>query len=145
MATAKVKDRYQVTIPKEVRRQFECQVGDSLEVVCQGGRIVMTPQQVISKPAVAKLSRQEQQLLQIVQDKLEKIGSDHVNSVGLTKDEIRVGVKVGLIDADEWWWYTEEWQEGEREATRDEAEGRVSEPLETAEDIDNYFASLHES
>lgn len=139
MPITKIKERYQVTIPKEVRRESNCQIGDSLEVVYRDGRIVMIPKQTISE-----LSTKEQQLLKISREKLEKIGSDHVNSTGLTKDEIRVAVKVGLIDPDEAWWYTEEWQEGEREATRNEAEGRISEPLE-GESLLNYLDNIRQN
>ena len=143
MSTTRIKDRYQVTIPKDVRQQIDCKVGDSLEVAYQNGRIVMTPQQVIAKPAITKLSQKEQNLLKQARAKIKKIGDDHINSVGLSKDEIRVAVKAGLIDPEETWWYTEEWQKDEREATKDEMEGRTSAPLE-GEEITKYFENVRQ-
>ena len=143
MSTTRIKDHYQVTIPKDVRRQIGCKVGDSLEVVYKNGRIVMTPQQAIAKPAITKLSQKEQNLLKQAQEKIKKIGDDHINSVGLSKDEIRVAVKAGLIDPEETWWYTEEWQKDEREATKDEMEGRTSAPLE-GEEITKYFENVRQ-
>ena len=35
-----------------------------------------------------------------------------------------VAAKAGLIDPDQRWWWTEEWQEGEREVERDIKAGR---------------------
>ena len=141
MSTTKVKNRYQVTIPKDVRQQISCQVGDSLEVAYKNGRIVMTPQQIIAKPNIAKLNSAEQNLLKQARAKIKKIGDDHINSVGLSKEEIRVAVKVGLIDNEEAWWYTEDWQKDEREATKDEMEGRTSGALE-GEEITKYFENI---
>lgn len=135
MSTARIKDRFQVTIPKDVRKQVGCKVGDSFKVVYQNGSIVMTPQRSVIEQAIANLNEDEQHLLEIAQKKLDKINSDHVNSAGLSKEEIEVAVKVGLIDPEETWWYTEEWQEGEREATADHLAGRTYGPFEGEEVI----------
>lgn len=141
MATTKIKERFQVTIPREVRDRFKCEVGDTLDVAYQNGRIVMVPQQIVAKPLIAKLNKQEQVLAQTARVKIQKIGSDHLNSVGLSDDEIQVAIKIGLLDPDEAWWYNEEWQIGEREATSDEKEGRVSEAMEGAE-LNQYLDDL---
>ncbi len=141
MATTKIKERFQVTIPREVRDRFKCEVGDTLDVVYQNGRIVMVPQQVIAKPQIAKLDKREQVLAHIARDKIRKIGSDFLNSVGLSEDEIRVATKIGLIDPDEAWWYSEEWQAGEREASNEVKDGEVSEAMEGAE-LDQYLDDL---
>ena len=141
MATTKIKERFQVTIPREVRDRFKCEVGDTLDVVYQNGRIVMVPQQVIAKPQIAKLDKREQVLAHIARDKIRKIGSDFLNSVGLSEDEIRVATKIGLIDPDEAWWYSEEWQAGEREASNEVKDGEGSEAMEGAE-LDQYLDDL---
>jgi len=141
LATTKIKERFQVTIPREVRDRFKCEVGDTLDVVYQNGRIVMVPQQVIAKPQIAKLDKREQVLAHIARDKIRKIGSDFLNSVGLSEDEIRVATKIGLIDPDEAWWYSEEWQAGEREASNEVKDGEVSEAMEGAE-LDQYLDDL---
>jgi len=51
-----------------------------------------------------------------------------------------------VMDPDQAWFWTEEWQEGEREADRDIAEGRVSGPFETAEELIRHLRheDLHE-
>lgn len=48
------------------------------------------------------------------------------------------------IPKDQAWFWTEEWQEGEKEASKDISAGRYGEALTTAEDIAEYFASLDE-
>ncbi len=40
-----------------------------------------------------------------------------------------MAAKVGLIDPDQRWWWTEEWQQGEREAEEDIAKGGLSGPF----------------
>ena len=130
MSTTRIKDRFQVTIPKEIRRQTGCKVGDLLDISLQEGRIVLTPQRLFTKPVVARLSDDARRLLSRVQEKMERITSDHVNSKGLTREEIEVAVKVGLIDPEESWWWGEDWQKEERQASKDIDEGQISEPAE---------------
>lgn len=45
-----------------------------------------------------------------------------------------------LIDADQAWFWTGEWQEGEREAEEDVRAGRVSGPLRNAADLKKRLA-----
>lgn len=40
-----------------------------------------------------------------------------------------------IIDAEDEWFWTKEWQEGEAEADQDIAEGRVTGPFDKAEDF----------
>jgi AbrB family looped-hinge helix DNA binding protein len=141
LATTKIKERFQVTIPREVRDRFKCEVGDTLDVVYQNGRIVMVQQQVIAKPQIAKLDKEEQVFAHTAREKIRKIGSNFLNSVGLSDDEIKVAVKIGLIEPDEAWWYEEEWQAGEREASNDLKEGEVSDAMEGAE-LNQYLDDL---
>jgi len=130
LTTTIVRNRYQVTIPKEIRKKIDCQVGDLLEVIFRDGHILMIPQRTVERIAVEKLNPQEQQLLKRVQNKMKKINTDHENSIGLTEAEIEIGVRVGLINTEEAWWWAEEWQRDERKATSDIAAGRVTEPME---------------
>ena len=44
---------------------------------------------------------------------------------GLTREEVTVAAKAGLIEPDQQYWWTEEWQKGEREAEADRRAGRV--------------------
>jgi len=49
MALVRVKGKYQVTIPKEVRRKLGLRVGDYLEVEVQGSAIVLKPKALLDK------------------------------------------------------------------------------------------------
>jgi antitoxin MazE len=42
-ATVKVREKYQITIPEDVRAKIPLQVGERVEVVAQGGDIVIRP------------------------------------------------------------------------------------------------------
>lgn len=50
-------------------------------------------------------------------------------------EEIKLAIKVGLIDPDQAWWWKEEWQKGEREAEKEIAQKEVSEPSKSVERI----------
>jgi antitoxin MazE len=41
--TVKVRDKYQVTIPEEVRAKIPLTVGERVEVTAEGGKIVIRP------------------------------------------------------------------------------------------------------
>ncbi len=41
--TVKVREKYQITIPEDVRAKIPLQVGERVEVVAQGGDIVIRP------------------------------------------------------------------------------------------------------
>jgi AbrB family looped-hinge helix DNA binding protein len=67
MALVRVKGKYQVTIPKEVRRKLGLRVGDYLEVEVQGSAILLKPKALLDKDeAIEKL--------QAVLEKLGKSG-----------------------------------------------------------------------
>ena len=46
-----------------------------------------------------------------------------------------------LIDADQAWFWSREWQEGEREADEDIKAGRVSGPFKTIEDLKRHLGA----
>ena len=73
-------------------------------------------------------------------DKIKTINEDMLNSKGLTEAEANVAAKAGLIDPEQKYWWLESWQKGEREAERDDREGRSSSEFETAESL---LAHLH--
>ncbi len=76
--------------------------------------------------------------LAIARNKINKINRDILNSVGLTQDEIKVAVEAGLIDEDQAYFWTEEWQKGMRESERDIREGRVT----GFDNADDFFRHL---
>jgi len=126
MPLAKISTKHQITIPKKVFKALGLAVGDLIEVTAQNGKGLIIPQQVMSKAATPKLSAAELKALKKAQKKIADINRDQLNSRGLTNAEIKVAAKVGLIDPDQTWYWSEEWQKGEREATADIKAGRVS-------------------
>jgi antitoxin PrlF len=84
-----LRDKGQVTLPKDVRDALHVETGDEIE--------------------------------------FQVVGSGAVMMRGLK-----------LIPADQAWFWTESWQLGEEQATRDIIEGRV----ETFKDSDSFLASL---
>ncbi|MFQ5751317.1 MAG: AbrB/MazE/SpoVT family DNA-binding domain-containing protein [bacterium] len=127
MLLVKIGPKHQVTIPKEIFEALQLEVGDILKVTIQDGKGVIIPKRIAEKAPAPKLSSKEQQFLKTAQQKISAIQNNLISAKGLTEGEVNVAVKVGLIDAGQRWWWSEEWQRGEREAQRDIEEGRVEE------------------
>ncbi len=53
MSLVMVKDKFQVTIPAQLRQELDLKVGDMLEAVIEGGRIVLRPKIVVDRAAIA--------------------------------------------------------------------------------------------
>jgi AbrB family looped-hinge helix DNA binding protein len=134
MPLAKITGKRQVTIPKEIFDDLNLQVGDLVEFRIEKGNAVVTPQRLTANPKIPKLTKQEQATLKKAQKKIHAINTTPLNSRGLTKAEIEVAAKVGIIDKDQAWYWTEEWQKGEREAKREIANGDMIGPFDNAED-----------
>ena len=131
MSVVRVRHKRQVTIPKEIFSQIHLEVGDFVETTVEDGRIVMIPKKLAVKAEIVPLTEEEQQVLLKAKRKIDRIREDILHSEGLNAEEIRVATKVGLIEPDQAWWWTEEWQEGEREAEKSELVG----PFESAEEL----------
>lgn len=127
MSLVKIGPRHQITIPKEVFDELDLEAGGVLEMMTQQGRAVLIPQQLTAKAPTLKLSETEQKLLASARHKIAAINRDMLKSVGLTREEADAAAKAGLIDPDQKYWWLEDWQEGERQAERDFAEGRYEE------------------
>lgn len=140
MPVVKVRDRHQVTIPKEVVKRLSLKPGDFLEVDVREGKGIFTPRRVVPTAPVPKLSPKEQRVLESAKKKIEKINTDVLNSKGLTPTEAGVAAKVGLIDPEQKWFWLEGWQKRHREAERDVKEGRMRGPFATVEE---FVADLH--
>lgn len=59
----KVKARHQITLPLNLRREIGIEIGDPLIATVERGRLVLTPQHLLPKDPVVKLSEEERQLL----------------------------------------------------------------------------------
>jgi len=71
------------------------------------------------------LSSAEHKILIRARAKIKRIQRDLLKSRGLTREEARVAAKAGIIAPAQMYWWTEEWQKGERAAERDVRAGRV--------------------
>jgi bifunctional DNA-binding transcriptional regulator/antitoxin component of YhaV-PrlF toxin-antitoxin module len=132
----------QVTIPKAIVEKLQLKVGDVFEPQARNGNVVLIPKHLVEKKPVPKLSEKEQQLLASAKKKIAAINKNIRRARGLTNEETKVAAKVGLIDPDQRWWWTEEWQQGEREAEEDIAKGRLSGPFHTAEELIAHLRKL---
>ena len=119
MPVVRIGPKHQVTIPKEVFDQLHLKPGDFLEAISQGGKVIMVPRQLTAKAPVPSLTKKEQEILSRAKKKIGQIQKDILHSQGLTKEEIKIACKVGLIDKEQAWWWVEEWQKGEREAEKE--------------------------
>ena len=99
------------------------------------------PKKLVTKTTVIPLSRKEQRTLKKTQAKIEKIKQDMVHSKGLSEEELTVAVKVGIIDNEQAWWWTEKWQKGEREAQKEISEDNLLGPFSTVEQFKTAIES----
>jgi hypothetical protein len=61
---------------------------------------------------------------------------------GLTEEELKVAAEAGLIDWDQRYFWTPEWQTREREADEDMALGRVGPTLRAPEEVREFHEAL---
>ena len=64
---------------------------------------------------------------------------------GLNEEELKLAAEAGLIDWDQRYFWTAEWQAREQEADQDIAVGRVGPALRTPEEIRQFHESLVKS
>ncbi len=135
MLLVRIGPKHQVTSPNEVFEARKLDVGDFLDATARGGQIVLTPKHFAAKAPAPSLSPAEQRTLTRAKAKIERIQLDLVRSKGLTTDETQVAARVGLIDPDQRYWWTESWQKGERAAEADRRAGRLIGPFYTVSEL----------
>jgi AbrB family looped-hinge helix DNA binding protein len=140
MPTTRISPKHQITIPKPVFDEAQLAPGDILDATTVNGKIVLTPKRLADKIPAVKLSANEQKVLAQAQAKMTKINNDILNSEGLTKKEIEIASKVGLINTEQAYFWTEEWQKDVRSAEQDIHTGDISPAFDNAEDA---IAHLH--
>ena len=59
--------------------------------------------------------------------KIRAINEDVLNSEGLTEDEADAAIEAGLINADQKYWWLEDWQKRHRKAEEDIRKGSIQE------------------
>lgn len=60
MPLVKVKDKYQVTLPAEIREKAGLAVGDLLEIEVKGTQITLTPKSVVDRELALALEDYEE-------------------------------------------------------------------------------------
>jgi len=119
MAAVRIGPKHQVTIPQKVFRHLHLSAGDFVDAEAEGGRIVLTPLRLAAKTPATRLTPTEQKALLRARAKIEQIRKDLRRSSGLTRQEAAVAARAGLIESEQQYWWTEEWQKGERAAESD--------------------------
>lgn len=76
--------------------------------------------------------------LETIKRKIKAIQENLIDSEGLTRREADIAAKAGLVAEDQKWWWTEEWQTGEREVEADIRTGRIVGPM-TVDEMGKYF------
>ena len=112
-----------------------------MEAKAEDQKIVLVPKKLVTKTDVVPLSKEQQKILKTTQAKIEKIKRDMVHSKGLSEEEIAVAVKEGMIDPDQAWWWTEDWQKGEREAQKEINKGKLMGSFSTVEQFKTAIES----
>jgi len=131
MPKTKVSADQNIKLPKSILTKYRLKAGDIFIIRVVSGSIILTPEKSqngkknLNGPSKhhAKL---EPRLLESAKKKIAAINSNLRTARGLTEAETKVAAQAGLIAADQRWWWTEEWQKGERAAQRDIDTGRVS-------------------
>ena len=141
MAITRVSPKHQITIPKEVFEAAQLEVGDILYATAENGKVVLAPEHLADKAPAVKLSADERRALTRAQKKIKAINEDLLNSGGLTRKEIEAAIKADLLDKDQAYFWTEEWQKMDREAERAIRAGEVSPAFDNA---DHAIAYLRE-
>ena len=59
MELVKVKDKYQITIPEDIRKKVHCKIGELLSVALHGNEIVLKPMVVEEKYSEDELNTLE--------------------------------------------------------------------------------------
>jgi len=140
-AVMRVGPKHQITITKDLFNKLQISVGDFLEGVYERGGIFIKPKRLVEveRADAPSLTQKEQKLVGVVRGKIKRIQTNMINSRGLTEQEAVLGVKLGIIDKDQKWWWKEYWQKGEREAEKDIKEGRVK----TFNNVNDLIADLN--
>jgi len=148
MLKIKVNADLNVKVPKSILNKYRLKAGDSFTIRVVSGSIILTPEKLKNGKNLQKKrngyssrshTKQEQILLESAKKKIAAINSNLRTARGLTEAETKAAAQAGLIAGDQRWWWTEEWQKGERKAQRDIDAGRVS---KVYDDVDDALQAL---
>jgi len=123
-----VDQNLKVKLPVTFLTRMKIRVGATLHTEIVGDRLILRPvsrrKNYPSTDAILK-----------VQKKIERINKKAARATGLTKPELEIAIKAGLIDKKQAWFWTIGWQKMERAADR----SRIFE----FENVEEALAFLH--
>ena len=132
MAVVKVSitDEGHIPIGPEVLARVYMRAGDEIEIepVARGVLLIKS----------RSLAQEETRLTQIKQ-KMARIRQDLATAEWLTLDDLLLAAQYNLIDPEQGYWWSEEWQAGEREVEQEKETGQVA----AFESVDALLADLH--
>jgi len=137
VSLTKIGPNHRITIPEDAVAALRLTDGDVLEGRIESGKLVLVPWKRTKKGP--ELSAAEQKLLARAQRKIERIRKDLATARGLTPEEANLAARAGLINPDQRWWWTEEWQRGERRTERELRAGRTK----SFNSVENLIDDLH--
>lgn len=128
----KVRKFYQISLPARLGRKLGIAEGQYVQMEETQKGILVKPVSVKERVPIARFTKKEQRLLATAQGKMAKMRKDLCAARGLTKEEVQIGVKAGIIEQEQSWWWLESWQKRERDAEADIRSGRLVGPFDTA-------------
>ena len=132
MAVVKVNITGEGHIPlgPEVLARVYMRAGDEVEIepVTRGVLLIKS-----------RFLAQEEARLSQVGRKMARIRDNLAAAEGLTLDEILLAAQYNLINPEQGYWWSEEWQAGEREVEQERETGQVA----AFESVDALLADLH--
>lgn len=134
MSTTWVRPGHRIIIPKDVAEKLHLEVGDALEAEVRRGKLVFVPKRAKEHKQEPERSPAERRMLARIRRKLDRIRTDLISARGLTPREAELAAEAGLITTEQRWWWTEQWQRGERQAERELRAGRTK-AFGSAEDL----------
>ncbi len=100
-----------VKLPAELSKRLKIKAGVILHIEISGNQLIL-------RPAAHRKNYPSPSAILKVQKKITQINNKNVRAQGLTKAEVEVAIKAGLINKKQAWFWSMPWQKMEREADR---------------------------
>ncbi len=112
MTAIQTVDRHlKIKLPAELSKRLKVKAGVILRIEISGNQLILRPAaQRKDFPSLSAINK--------VQKKIAQINGKNARAKGLTKTELEIALKAGLIDKKQAWFWSVPWQKMEREADR---------------------------
>lgn len=100
-----------VKLPADLSKRLKIKAGVILHIEISGNQLIL-------RPATRRSNFPSASAILKVQKKIAQINGKYARAQGLTKAELEVAIKAGLIDKKQAWFWSIPWQMMEREADR---------------------------